>query len=265
MSRPVVMCAVDLGSATPHVLYHAVGLARVMDGALKIVHVTSEVSKESHDRVWEACVKAAPYQSGFDGNDVLVRTGPVAEAIDREAASVGATLLVMGSLGHGGLARLLLGSTSDALLRETRTPVLLVPPIDMDIVSAGDTAALTCGPVLAAVDLAEDSRRQLETASWLAGLAHQSLLLMTVARDGVSDHDASVGLRGRAHGLSPVKPTALIVRKGDLAEEISRCAVKEGTGLVVMGLRDRPRGRPGAIASAVLKTGRAFVLAVPNR
>lgn len=265
MSRPVVMCAVDLGSATPHVLYHAVGLSRVMDGALKIVHVTSEISKEVHDRVWGECVKAAPYQSGFDRSDVLVRTGPVAEAIDREAVAVGAALLVMGSLSHGGLARLLLGSTSDALLRETRTPVLLVPPIDMDIVTAGDTAALTCGPVLAAVDLAENSRHQLETASRMAGLAHQSLLLLTIAPSGLSDHEASEQLRDRAHGLSPVKPKALIVRKGDLAEEISRCAVKEGTGLVVMGLRERPRGRPGAIASAVLKTGRAFVLAVPDR
>ena len=265
MSRPVVMCAVDLGPATAHVLYHAVGLARVMEAALKIVHVAPETSPAVHDRVWEECVKAAPYQSEFDRQDVLIRTGPVPETIDRETAAVGATLLVMGSLGHGGLARLLLGSTSEALLRETRTPVLLVPPIDMDIVSAGDRAALTCGPVLAAVDLAEDSRHQIETASRMAGLAHQPLLLLTVAHGGMSNRGASEQLRDRAHGLSPVKPEALIVRTGDVAEEISRCAVTEGTGLVVMGLRERPRGRPGAIASAVLKTGRAFVLAVPNR
>lgn len=265
MSQPVVLCAVDLGSATTHVLYHAVGLARVMTARLKIVHVAAEASAEVHQRVWAECVKAAPYQSPFDEDDILVRTGPVAEALELEAAAVGATLLVMGSLGHGTLARWLLGSNSDAVLRETRTPVLLVPPIDMDIVSVGDGAALTCGPVLAAVDLNEDSRHQLQIASRMAGLARQSLLLLTVARDGMSNHDASQLLRDRAHGLSPVKPTALIVRTGDVAEEISRCAVTEGTGLVVMGLREPPRGRPGAIASAVLKTGRAFVLAVPDR
>ena len=31
-----------------------------------------------------------------------------------------------------------------------------------------------------------------------------------------------------------------------------------------MGLQSRPRGTPGAIATAVLKTNRAFVLAVPG-
>jgi hypothetical protein len=54
------------------------------------------------------------------------------------------------------------------------------------------------------------------------------------------------------------------VRRGDIPGEISRCALTEGSGLVVMGLRPRPRGTPGTIASAVLKTNRAFVLAVPG-
>jgi nucleotide-binding universal stress UspA family protein len=176
----------------------------------------------------------------------------------------GATLVVAGTRGHGGLARILLGSTSEALLATTRTPILLVPPTDVDIVSLGDRPALTCGPVLAAVDLAEPCERQLHMASEMAQLAAQQLFLMTVARSKVSDHDAAAELRERAHGLSPVKPTMLIVRRGDVAEEISRCAVAEGAGLVVMGLRERPRGRAGVIASAVLKTGRAFVLAVPG-
>jgi hypothetical protein len=114
------------------------------------------------------------------------------------------------------------------------------------------------------VDLAEACEHQLRTASELAKVAAQPLILLTVARSKISDHDAAHHLRERAHGLAPVKPKSLIVRRGDVAEEISRCAVAEGTGLVVMGLRERPRGRPGVIASAVLKTGRAFVLAVPG-
>ena len=51
--------------------------------------------------------------------------------------------------------------------------------------------------------------------------------------------------------------------RGGVAEEISRCAKTEDAGLVVMGLRQNTEGRPGVIASAVLDTGRAFVLAVP--
>ena len=159
--------------------------------------------------------------------------------------------------------KLLMGSTTDAILQSTRTTTLLVPPNKFDIISVIGDAVLTCGPVLAAVDLAEDCRHQLEAASRLAGIARQPLLIMTVADGPRSDHDASQALRDRAHDLSPVKPTSLIVRRGGVAEEISRCAVKEDAGLVVMGVRQSARGRPGGIASAVLDTGRAFVLAVP--
>jgi hypothetical protein len=66
------------------------------------------------------------------------------------------------------------------------------------------------------------------------------------------------------NGNAAVMPRATIVRHGDIAEQISRCAVAERTGLVVMGLRDKPRKQSGAIASAVLRTNSAFVLAVPE-
>lgn len=264
MSAPVVLCAVDLGPSTRRVLFHAVGLARVLGAGLHIVHVTSDDSADLRDRVVAECEQAAPYEAAIDPDTVSIATGRVSEAIQREALRHGATLVVMGSRGHGGLARLLLGSTSEAFLALARTPVLLVPPNEFDIVSLGDRPALTCGPILAAVDLAEACEHQLRTASELAKVAAQPLIFLTVARSKISDHDAAHDLRERAHGLAPVKPKSLIVRRGDVAEEISRCAVAEGTGLVVMGLRERPRGRPGVIASAVLKTGRAFVLAVPG-
>jgi hypothetical protein len=159
---------------------------------------------------------------------------------------------------------LLLGSSSEAVLRSTPAPVLLVPPRDFDIVNITDRAQLTSGPILAAVDLTEACVHQLSMASRLAELGRQPLLLMTVAPARLSDHEAGVMLRDRGHHLLPVKPRATIVRRGEVAEEISRCASAEGAGLVVMGLRERPRGQPGAIAAAVLKTNRAFVLAVPS-
>ena len=265
VTTPLILCSVDLGPLTGRVLYHAVGLSRLLGAGLRILHVSSEEPTEQlRDRVVAECQQAAPYEVEINDEAVRVVTGRVSEAIQREALRHGATLIIIGSRGHGGLARLLLGSTSEALLGIARTPVLLVPLADYDIVSLGDRPALTCGPVLAAVDLAVPGDHQLVQASQLAHLASQPLLLMTVARSEVSDHDAAAQLRERAHGLGPVKPKSLIVRRGDVAEEISRCAVAEGAGLVVMGLREPPRGRPGIVASAVLKTGRAFVLAVPG-
>src|SRR5688572_26765569 len=263
MSTGCVIAAIDLGPSTARVLYHAAAFAHLIQAPLKVLPVNG-VSVSTRRCVLDACLRHGPYQTDFDDRQIVIRSGRVSDAIVREAAHDKASLVVVGSRGHGGVAKFLLGSTSDAVLRTATTAVLLVPPIDMDIVSIGDEVALTCGPLVAAVDLAEDSHEQLRLASKLAHLGSQPLLLMTVAKSRVSNHDASQGLRERARGLTPVKPASVIVRRGRVATEISRCASVEGAGLVVMGLRAGRRGRPGAIALAVLKTRRAFVLAVPS-
>lgn len=265
MPRGVLIAAVDLGPQTQRVLYHAVGFARLFDLGLKILHVAKDASESEQECALNACLQQAPYHMSFSPDDVVVRSGRVSEAITREAQRERAALVVMGSRGHGGVASLVLGSTSEAVLRSATAPVLLVPPTHMDIVSVANShAALTCGPIVAAVDLAEGCAEQLRMASELAYISGQPLILMTVARSRTTDEEAALELRQRAHGLEPRRPTSLIVRRGSVPEEIARCALVEGAGLVVMGLRVSPRGQPGTIAIALLRTHRAFVLAVPR-
>lgn len=264
MSTPVI-AAVDLGPLTGRVLFHAAAFARLLQAPLRVLSVNADRTEEHRRRVLDACLQLGPYQTDFDESQIVLRAGQVSDAIAREAMATHASLVVIGSRGHGRLSKLLLGSTSERVLRQATTPVLLVPPNEMDICSLDDCVNLTSGPLIAAVDLSENSAEQLRLASTLAQIGRQPLLLLTVARSRVTDHDASQQLRERAHALTPVTPKALIVRRGSVAEEISRCAVIEGAGLVVMGLRASPRCQPGTIASAVLKTRRAFVLAVPNR
>jgi nucleotide-binding universal stress UspA family protein len=264
MSPAVVIAAVDLGPHTARVLYHAAGFARLLGLKLKVLHVATEVTDATRERVLNACLLHAPYEVDFDQDDVAVRAGRVSETIAREAQRDHARLVVIGSRGHGRITSLLLGSTSDAVLRAATVPVLLVPPTDMDIVNMGDAVALTCGPVVAAVDLAERCEHQLGMASALAHAGGQRLILMTVAKARVTNEQAEILLRQRAHGLEPRRPAALIVRRGAVPAEIARCASTEGAGLVVMGLRVSPKCQPGSIAAAVLKTRKAFVLAVPG-
>lgn len=264
MSLPVLIAAVDLGPQTARVLYHAAGFARLLDLKLKVMHVSADASAAAHERVLNLCLRLSPYQVNFSPDEVVVRSGQVSEMIAREAQRDRATLVVMGARGHSGVASLILGSTSDAVLRTAAVPVLLVPPSVTDIVSIDDGVALTCGPVIAAVDLAEHCDQQLQMASLLAHIGAQPLILMTVAKSRLTDHQAGIMLRQRAHGLEPKRPAAMIVRRGTVAAEIARCAGTEGAGLVVMGLRASPKCQPGSIASAVLKTKKAFVLAVPG-
>ena len=260
----VVIAAIDLGPSSVRVLYHAAGFARLLSMPLVILHVSGETPAVVQPQLTEFCERAAPYQINPDDVEMVVRAGTVSEAIYREARRRNAALVVLGARGHGGFARLLLGSTSEAVLGNAPVPVLLVPPVDLDIINISDRPTLNCGPVIAAIDLAEGCERQLSLAGCMARLARQPLLLMTVASRRLDDHDAAAQLRERAHALEPVRPRAVIVRRGDVAEEISRCAVVENAGLVVMGLRASGRGHPGAIASAVLATKRAFCIAVPG-
>ena len=255
-----VIAPIDLGPMSSRVLHHAAGFSRLLQADLRIMHVTADTSPDERDRVVEFCARVAPYEFNVDDAQVVIRPGKVSETICREAARDQASLIVVGSRGHGGVAKLLLGSSSEAVLRRASAPVLLVPPNDVEIVSLDDRPQLTSGPILAAIDLSEASERQLMLAGRLAGIGCQPLVLMTVAPARLSDFKAAAMLRDRA-AAAGVTAGATLVRRGDVAAEISRCALAEGAGLVVMGLR--ARGRPGTIASAVLKTNRAFVLAVP--
>ena len=264
MQPQAVVAAVDLGPTTARVLQHGAAFARLLGARLRILYVDANAAADARARLLERCLSDGPYEVDFGDENITVRTGRVSDAVAREAASQGGALIVMGSRGRGRVARAVLGSTSEAVLRNATAPVLLVPPTDLDIVSIGDRVALTCGPVIAAVDLGEHCPRMLEMASLMAHIASQPLKLLTVARARMSDAEAAAQLAGRGRHLQPVKPGGMMVRRGTVADEISRTAVEEGAGLVVMGLRATPKCQPGSIASAVLRTRKAFVLAVPG-
>ncbi len=58
--------------------------------------------------------------------DARHETGHAADHIVRAAAEGGYDLIVLGSHGHGGIARLFLGSTSDRVVHHAHCPVLVV-------------------------------------------------------------------------------------------------------------------------------------------
>ena len=65
----------------------------------------------------------------LDGVSVSLRIerGGVVERITEVAGEVGASLVVIGTHGRTGAARLVLGDTSDAVLRAAHCPVVVVP------------------------------------------------------------------------------------------------------------------------------------------
>jgi nucleotide-binding universal stress UspA family protein len=69
---------------------------------------------------------AAVRDAGVDCETLLVRGDPGPTLIN-EARRAGATLVVMGSHGRGGLFKTLMGSVSETVLADGRIPVLVVP------------------------------------------------------------------------------------------------------------------------------------------
>src|SRR5215469_6656876 len=60
--------------------------------------------------------------------ELLVRSGDPAEVIVKVANELGVGVIVMATHGYRGLARLLLGSVAERVIREAQTPVLTVRP-----------------------------------------------------------------------------------------------------------------------------------------
>lgn len=265
-----VLCALDFSDLAPRVLKHAAGMAGACGARLTVLIAvggdTHAAEATLRGLVHDTLPAGARYLGEPRIRVVRLTQGQPADAI-LEMAREDTDLIVTGTHGKSGVSRWLLGSTSAMVLELTKTPTLLVPPGHGDIVTLTATeATLHPGTVLVPVDLTEHNRAQLERGSQMAALARQPLVVMTVTGEGASDEEAERALRERVAGLGPAPVDRVLVRRGgSVAEAIDQAAVAEHAGLVVMGLREPGHGVPGEIASAVLKTKDAIVLAVPSR
>lgn len=78
----------------------------------------------AHTRLNE--VKTDVQNRGFSATAVE-ETGNPADVILDKADEVGASMIIMGSHGHGALFHLLVGSATEGVLKRTKVPVLIVP------------------------------------------------------------------------------------------------------------------------------------------
>lgn len=66
-------------------------------------------------------------KAGVEATTRVVPADNVADAIERVAGEEHADLIVMGTHGHTGFARAIIGSVADRVVRHASVPVLLVP------------------------------------------------------------------------------------------------------------------------------------------
>jgi len=93
------------------------------------------------ERVQEAVREHLPVESSISST---LLEGSVASSILGEAKSAGADLIVMGTHGRGGFARMWLGSIADAVVRQSHVPVALARP---EVGEGGEVEASIDKPV----------------------------------------------------------------------------------------------------------------------
>lgn len=156
-----ILIPTDFSELSTHALRYACDLARVYDADLHVLHVVSPANEVSlaidggaaagtgmpgvvvlespsdiaARKLRESQAQIAELSGGLPLTPVaVVRTGVPWEQIVHYADEVAADLIVIGSHGRGVMKRILLGSTSKAVLEHVSQPVLMVP-----------IAALPCG------------------------------------------------------------------------------------------------------------------------
>ena len=145
-----VLVAID-GSATGNRgLKAAIGLASNQKAAPSILHVVDDLTTVSYvgdmgyvpagyvDELLDDLrangrriltkAEAVARDSGVDAKTLLIesRGGSIADAILGQARKLRADVIVLGTHGRRGLRRVVMGSDAEAVLRESRVPVLLV-------------------------------------------------------------------------------------------------------------------------------------------
>jgi nucleotide-binding universal stress UspA family protein len=216
---------------------------------------------------------------------IEVRTGLPHVEILKAAAEHHATMIVLGTQGQTGAARLFFGSTAQRVLRETATPILVVPPGASPLVRDGGAGpALALAQVVAALDFGDTTAATVQAAASLAARTGAALTLAHVVAParGLERWSGMVDAHQAQRVAKAGEELALLAREVQAQVPEVRTSVAEGepervlAGLggqvpgtiVVMGVR-RGGGllgpQPGSTAYRVLSLSRVPVLVVPAR
>lgn len=297
-----ILCPTDFSEFSTHALEQAVAIARRTAAHITALAVLPSVSPVVEDVVstvpsshtsagaelarWRELAEAHLRPLRVPGVDLaleVIEAHPV-EAILARAASLDASLIVMGTHGAGGFRRFVLGSVTEKVLRRATSPVLTVPP------RVGDAHASALERVLVALDFSPCSMQAAEVAAGLARDTGGDLTLLHVIEwpwhddplsppEGVPalqtealrdyreylEHGAVERLRALAATLPGGDRAASWVRFGKPYVETLDAATAANADLIVLGVRGRSSldlGFFGSTTNHVVRTADCPVLTV---
>lgn len=256
-----ILCPVDFSEYSARAYDYAHSLARHYEATLLVLHIVRSITIDPTfltttmiDQVYSQqaadakaqIAKLAEKQAGEAvRTQITVQMGLVADSILSFAKDRDADLIVMGTHGRRGLDRVLMGSTTEAILRKAHCPVLAVrQPVRSFVRPESPDDPVYLRRILCCVDFSEHSPRALEYAFSLGQQYNAEITLLHVVEDAKGAADESARALKSMEQLVPdeVRDWASVVpavRSGRPYEAIIEYASEAESDLVVMGVRGR--------------------------
>lgn len=288
-----ILAATDFSALSRYAAERAARLAVEAGAELSLIHVTS--AGALHElRQWLGAGHAMEQQV-LDGaqaqlraladalaaqHGIRVRTveaaGAVPDAVDDERRRLGAGLLVLGARGAGFLRRLVLGTTSERVLRRSRCATLIVRqtahgPYRRMLV--GLELSPAAAPVLAVARQVVPTARPVLLSAYQVPF-QEELRFAGVEAATVEHYRQQARRRATQHlhalaghaGLGPADYDAVIV-EGDASQRIVEQEQEHDCDLVVLGKHGRSTVEDlllGSVNQHVLAEGSADLLVAPS-
>ncbi len=291
MALTTILAGCDLSGPSDHALERAIALAELHGARLVLVHAQADAALggatdsalvtqlgevSAAVRAAEATrldEKLAELRARGLATEVISRVGPPDEVLTTAATEERADLIVVGTHGHTGLARFLLGSVAATTLRRAPCDVLVVrgepvravftrPLVAVDFSPAGAKALARAAEVLApGTPVHVIHAWQLPAGSWGATLLGQARFPWNTVRDAVLGSVQAQAAKLAAEHHTP--PVELV--QGPPAQVITEAAARGGHDLIVVGAHGKRGFRRlllGSVAEATVSHAPCSVLVV---
>lgn len=269
-----ILVATDGSAESRGAVHFGASLTRALSGRLSLVHVVHRAEDRGDG---ESVLRSAQSEAAKVGVEVTTRVevGDPGEAIVGVRRVIGADILVVGTHGRRGMARVLLGSVAESLYKGGACPVAVVEKFDQ---------SGPFGPLLVPTDFSEGADQAVQAAAFLAGKLGVRLMVLHVMAEvlppkGEKDPKATRRAAGRLHRNAETRFQSLTETLGlnleqvDLslvsgvdATEIVHRGKEIRAGFIVMGTRGLtglPRILLGSVTDQVLRETPCPVLVVP--
>lgn len=266
-----ILCPIDFSEFSRHALDCAAALAEADEARVIALHVFTswpavdvvpslhadtgqtislkDIDPQLLERHLHAFVAAGQY-AGVEIESRVTEGANIHREILEQADALRADLIVMGSHGRSGFERLLLGSTTEKVLRKATVPVAVVPRRSDGLASG----ARAFKRILCPMDFSSSAIAAVKRAALLARKSQARLTVLHVIEVPavlyempgfeIAKYREGAAAKARAR-LAELVPEAgphgpdVMVVEGRTGREILRVAAEHNIDLIVMGVQGR--------------------------